>query len=127
MSDLATEKNQITEKMSRKSIFDSSKFWGRGSRHKESLSKDIEISPSITKKEDSQEQLPELTKKEDSQEQLPELTKKEDTQAQIPENNRKPSTPNSVKLYDSISGNYIITRGWDGTNMWVYQIRRKNL
>jgi hypothetical protein len=127
MGDLSADKNKISEEKSRQSIFNSSKFWGLGPRHKESLSEDIEIRPAELKKDDSQEQLPEMAKKEVLQEQLPEISKKDDSQEQIPENTRKPSTPNSVKLYDTTNGKFIFTRGWDGTNMSVYQIRRKNL
>ena len=56
---------------------------------------------------------------------LPEITNKEDSHEQIPKNNPKTSKSSNVKLYDTTNGKFIFTRGWDGTNMSVYQIRRK--
>ncbi|MEH7180411.1 hypothetical protein [Neobacillus vireti] len=123
MSDLAADMNQINERKSRQSIFDSSKFWG----HKKSLNKDTEISPAMTIKDESLEQLPEIIEKEDSIEHHPKVTVINDSIEQIPENNRELSKPDDVKLYESISGNFIISKGWDGTNMSVYKIRRKYL
>jgi hypothetical protein len=99
MGDLTADKNQ--ESVEKKSIFDSFKFWGPGPRHRNSQGVDIDKSPTKITNDDSTDHTPK-------------------------EKLDKSSTEN-VKLYETISGNYIITRGWDGNNMWVFKIRRKML
>jgi hypothetical protein len=98
MGDLTADKNQKSD--DKKSIFDSFKFWGQVPRHSNSLGVDIDTSPKKTIDDDSTDQSPK---------------KKLDN-----------SSPDNVKLYETISGNYIITRGWDDNNMWVFKIRRKS-
>jgi hypothetical protein len=53
----------------------------------------------------------------------------------IPENNvsssqnskrKQTSKSSNIKCYDTISGNYLIRRSWDGNNMVEFFIRRKN-
>lgn len=100
MGDLTADNNQTPAKERKESIFDSFKFWGAGPRNRKSLSKDIEISP--IKIEEEEEIV------------------------HPPKKSSNTSGHNNVKLYDTISGNHIISRGWDGNNMGVFKIRRKN-
>jgi hypothetical protein len=96
---LSVDKNQNQTKEGKKSKFDSFMFWGLGSRRRKSHSEEIEKSPIKVTEEDSKVQ-----KKKKS---------------------KVTSSPGKVKLYETISGNYIITRGWDGNNMWVFRMRKK--
>lgn len=98
MGDFIIDKDQLSQKKS--SIFDSFKFWGHRQKYRDSLSEDIDKSPTITIEDTSTTPAP--------KEKLDE------------------SNPNSVRLYETVSGNFIITRGWDGNNMLVYKMRRKN-
>lgn len=98
MGKFIVDRKQILEK--RKSIFDSFKFWGHRPKFRNSLSIDIEKSQTITIEDVDSNHTPK---------------EKWDV-----------SNPSSVRLYESISGNYIITRGWDGNNMLMYKMRRKN-
>nr|WP_263326557.1 hypothetical protein [Neobacillus sp. Marseille-Q6967] len=38
---------------------------------------------------------------------------------------KKTSKGINMKCYETISGNYILTRGWDGNNMWVFRMRKR--
>lgn len=38
---------------------------------------------------------------------------------------RKNDHTNNTKSFNSVSGNHILTRGWEGNNMSVYRVRRK--
>jgi hypothetical protein len=100
MGDFITDKNQLSEKKT--SIFDSFKFRGHRRKHGNSLSEDIDKSPTITIEEDTS-------------------TNHTPNEKWVVESN-----PSSVRLHETISGNFIITRGWDGNNMLVYKMRRKN-
>ncbi|MFJ5762096.1 hypothetical protein ACIQAA_23835 [Neobacillus sp. NPDC093182] len=103
MGDFMPDKNE------RRSIFDSFKFWGHRPEHRDSLSADIENSPTITIEDVATDKTI------------------EDVAADVtPKEKRDESNPGSVKLYETISGNFIITRGWDGNNMLVYKMRRRN-
>jgi hypothetical protein len=99
MRDLLVGKNHTQTIKGKKSKFDSFMFWGLGSRHRKSHSEEIEKSPIKVTEEDSK----------------PQKKKK----------SKVTSDPKKVKLYETISGNYIITRGWDGNNMWVFRMRKK--
>jgi hypothetical protein len=116
MGDFTAEKNHITEE--KRSIFDSFKFWGHRSKHRNFLSIDIETVPKMTEIEDTKEQTPELSALRTKEE--------EDLTHDSPKAKIDRSTPSHIKIYETISGNYIISRGWDGNNMLVYKIRRKN-
>jgi hypothetical protein len=113
MGDLTADKNQSSDD-DKKSIFDSFKFWGQVPRHRNSHSVDINKSPQKTIDDDSTDQSPIKTIDDDSSDQSP--IEKLDN-----------SSPDNVKLYETISGNYIITRGWDDNNMMLFKIRRKIL
>lgn len=112
MGEFSPDNNQTPAKEHKESIFDSFKFWGTGLRNRKSLSIDIEISPIKIEEEEEivQQEVIDQQKVID----LP------------PKKNSNTSGPNNVKLYDTISGNHIISRGWDGNNMGVFKIRRKN-
>jgi len=116
MGDFTADKNSIPEE--KKSIFDSVKFWGHKSKQRNYLSINIEAVPKMIEIEDTQEQTPELSP-------LMEKVQKDSTQ-DTPKVKKDHSTPSHIKIYETISGNYIISRGWDGNNMLVYKIRRKN-
>jgi hypothetical protein len=90
----------MADKNQKRSIFDSFKFWGQRPKQKDSLDVDIEKKPTITTEDAATNHTPKV---------------KWDV-----------SNPSSLRLYETISGNYIITRGWDGNNMLVYTMRRKN-
>lgn len=102
MGDFTGDKNQPSEE--KRSIFDSIKFWGHRPMDIDSLNvdieKDIETSPTINLENIAVNHTPEAKQDE--------------------------SHPSNIKLYETISGNFIITRGWDGNNMLVYKTRRKN-
>jgi hypothetical protein len=117
MGDFVTDKNE------RSSIFDSSKFWGHRPKHRDSLSADIEKSP-IIKIEDlaTDNTFEDLATDNLATDNSIEDVETDDT----PKEKRDESNPSSVRLYETISGNFIITRGWDGNNMQVYKMRRKN-
>jgi hypothetical protein len=103
MGDFMADKNE------RRSIFDSLKFWGHRPNLKDSLSEDIEKSPIIMIEDLATDNTIEDVETADS-----------------PKEKRDESNPSSVRLYETISGNFIITRGWDGNNMLVYKMRRRN-
>jgi hypothetical protein len=90
----------MADKNQKRSIFDSFKFWGHRPKHRDSQSAVIEKSPTIT---------------------IEDAATNSTT-----EEKRNELIPNSLRLYETISGNYIISRGWDGNNMLIYKIRRKN-
>jgi hypothetical protein len=116
MGDFTADKNHITEE--KRSIFDSFKFLGHRPEYRNFLSIDIEKGSKMTEIEDTNEQTPELSPiKTIVQEDLTDHTPKEKLDS---------LTPSHIKLYETISGNFIITRGWDGNNMLVYRMRRKN-
>jgi hypothetical protein len=117
MGDFTAEKNHITEE--KRSIFDSFKFWGHRSKHSNFLSIDIETGPKMTEIEDTMEQTPELSPLRTKEEE-------EDLNHDSPKVKIGRVTPSHIKIHETISGNYIISRGWDGNNMLVYKIRRKN-
>ncbi|MEH6996695.1 hypothetical protein V7075_29010 [Neobacillus drentensis] len=104
MEDLTAGKNQTMEIKSKNSIFDSSKFWGQGPLHRklinESINEVIDEIPITIEDEESKEQPPKKS-------------------------SNNISSPSNVKHFDTISGNHIISRGWDGNNMWEFKIRRK--
>ncbi|MEC1520521.1 hypothetical protein P9D43_00565 [Neobacillus niacini] len=99
MGDFTSDTSQLSKE--KRSIFDSSKFWGQRPKHRNSLSIEIEKSPTITIEEDS-------------------------AINHAPKENRDEVNPSRMRLHDTIRGDYIITRGWEGNNMLVYKIRRKN-
>ncbi|MFP7298172.1 hypothetical protein [Neobacillus niacini] len=105
MGELSTEKNQTYVLQGNGSIFDSSKFWGKGLRHRNTLSLDQDL-----------EKQPEIIQTIDSIDPAP----KEKI-------DKSSFSSSNVKLYETISGHFIITRGWEDNNMSVYKIRRKNL
>lgn len=116
MGDFTADKNHISEE--KRSIFDSFKFWGHKSKQRNFLSIDIETGPIMAEIEDTKEQTPELN---------PLMEKvQEDSNDGTPKVKRDRSIPSQIKIHETISGNYIISRGWDGNNMLVYKIRRKN-
>ena len=135
MGDFTADKNQISEEKG--SIFDSFKFWGHRPKHRDSLSVEIENSPKMTEIEDTKEQTLELSpietkKQEDSKDQTPELSPietkaQEDSIDHTPKKKIDSPSSSNVKIHETISGNNIITRGWDGNNMLVFKTRRKNL
>jgi hypothetical protein len=97
MGDLTADKNQSSDE--KKSVFDSFKFWGQVPRHRNSHSVDI----------------------------IPKESIDDNSTDQSPQEKLDNSSPDNVKLYETISGNYIITRGWDDNNMMLFKIRRKIL
>jgi hypothetical protein len=103
MGDFMADKNQS------KSIFDSFKFWGQRPRHRDSLSKEIENSPTITIEDVAVDH-----------------TIEDRTAGDTPKEKRDEVNSGSVKLYETMNGSFIITRGWDGNNMMLYKIRRRN-
>jgi hypothetical protein len=109
MEDLTADKNQKSDE--KKFIFDSFKFWGQGPRHRNSQGAVIDKSPKMITIDDSTDHTPTI----------------DDSSDHTPKEKSDKSSPDNVKLFETISGNYIITRGWDGNNMWVFKIRRKNL
>jgi hypothetical protein len=113
MRDLSPDINQTSANESKGSIFDSYKFWGQGKLHRKSLSLDLEKSLIEIKNEDS------IVDKE--------LNTNEDSKKHTPKQETKQSDPITLTLSETISGNYIITRGWDDNNMMLFKIRRKIL
>lgn len=108
----------MADKNQNRSIFDSFKFWGDRAKHRDSLSVDIENSPTITIEDvASDKTIEDVAADKSIEDVLADVTPKE---------KRDESNPGSVQLYETISGNFIITRGWDGNNMLVYKIRRRN-
>lgn len=120
MGDFKADKNQLTEE--KRSIFDSFKFWGHRPKHRDSLRVDIEKSPENAKTDESTNHTP-IEKWIESDQQN---TQENESTKHTPEEKWDETNPSSVRLYETISGNYIITRGWDGNNMLVYKTRRKN-
>lgn len=39
--------------------------------------------------------------------------------------NRKKEKPNNFKSIDTVSGNYVLSRGWESSNMTVFRSKRK--
>ena len=37
----------------------------------------------------------------------------------------KEQKPSSLKFYNTISGNFILTRGWEGNNMSIFRMRKR--
>lgn len=101
MGDFMADKNQS------KSIFDSLKFWGQRPRYR-ALSTDLESSPTIT-----------------IEDVAPDNTIEDRTAEDTPKEKWDEVNSGSVKLYETMSGHSIITRGWDGNNMMIYKIRRR--
>ncbi|PAE44270.1 hypothetical protein [Bacillus sp. 7884-1] len=103
MEDLIADMNQTPDKKSKGSIFDSFKFWGQGPLHRKFINESInEVIDEIPIKIES-----------------------EDSKEQPQKQSSNTSSPSNVKHFDTISGNHIISRGWDGNNMWEFKIRRK--
>jgi hypothetical protein len=123
MGDLSTDKNQTPDKEGKGSIFDSFKFWGQGPLHRkfitESINEVIDEIPIRIESEDSKGmEEPKVLK----------VSKElEDSKEQPSKKNSNTTSPSNVKQFDTISGNHIISRGWDGNNMWEYKTRRKNI
>lgn len=117
MGNFTADKNHIPEQ--KRSIFDSFKFWGHRSKQRNFLTIDIETGPKMTEIEDTKEQTPELSPLRTKEEEL-------DLTHDSPKVKIDRSTSSHIKIHETISGNYIITRGWDGNNMLEYKIRRKN-
>jgi hypothetical protein len=122
MGNFTADKTHIPEE--KRSIFDSFKFWGHRSKHRNFLSIDIETGPKMTEIEDTKEQTPELSPLRPKEEE--EEEEEEDLTHDSPKVKIDRSTPSHIKIQETISGNYIISRGWDGNNMLEYKIRRKN-
>jgi hypothetical protein len=117
MGDYMADKNE------RISIFDSFKFWGHRPNLKDSLSEDIEKNPIIM----IEDLATDNTFEDLATDNLATDNSIEDVETDdTPKEKRDESNPSSVRLYETISGNFIITRGWDGNNMQVYKMRRKN-
>ncbi|MDQ1002331.1 hypothetical protein QFZ28_002731 [Neobacillus niacini] len=116
MRDFTADKKQLLEE--KRSIFDSSKFWGHRPKHRDSLSVDTEKSPTIT--------IEDVAANNTIEEVAADNTIENVATDHTPKEKRDESNPSSVKLYETISGNFIITRGWDGNNMLVYKMRRRN-
>jgi hypothetical protein len=112
MGDFMADNNE------RKSIFDSFKFWGHRPKLRDALSADIEKSPTIMIEDMATDNTIEDVATDDTVEDVA----IEDT----PKEKADESNPSSVSLYNTISGNLIISRGWDGNNMQVYKTRRRN-
>jgi hypothetical protein len=112
MEDFMADKNE------RISIFDSFKFWGHRPNLKDSLSPDIEKSPIII--------IEDLATDNTIGNLATDTTIEDIENDDSPKEKRDESNPSSVRLYETISGNFIITRGWDGNNMLVYKMRRRN-
>ncbi|MDQ0970751.1 hypothetical protein QFZ31_000629 [Neobacillus niacini] len=108
----------MADKNGRRSIFDSLKFWGHRPNLKDSLSADIEKSPIIMIEDLATDNTIGNLATDNSIEDV----ETDDS----PKEKRDESNPSSVRLYETISGNFIITRGWDGNNMLVYKMRRRN-
>lgn len=154
MRELLPDMSQTPADESKKSIFDSHKFWGKEPRHRNSLNINKEKSPikinedpiaevNLDAKEDSIMDSKEtsildskedliLVSKEDSilvSKEDSILDSKEDSipnaKEPIPKQVSDQSDPSTVKVYETLSGNSIITRGWDGNNMSVFKTRRK--
>ncbi|TDL75566.1 hypothetical protein E2R56_07140 [Rhodococcus qingshengii] len=121
MEDLIADMNQTPDKKSKGSIFDSFKFWGQGPLHRkfinESINEVIDEIPIKIESEDSKGlEEPKVLK----------VSKDlEDSKEQPQKQSSNTSSPSNVKHFDTISGNHIISRGWDGNNMWEFKIRRK--
>ncbi|MFB3163387.1 hypothetical protein ABLO26_18720 [Neobacillus sp. 179-J 1A1 HS] len=121
MEDFVADKNE------RISIFDSFKFWGHRPNLKDSLSPDIEKSPIIIIEDLATDNTFEDLATDHTIGNLATDTTIEDIENDdSPKEKRDESNPISVRLYETISGNFIITRGWDGNNMLVYKTRRRN-
>ncbi|NYE04115.1 hypothetical protein F4694_000859 [Bacillus niacini] len=130
MEDFMADKNE------RRSIFDSFKFWGHRPNLKDSLSPDIEKSPIIMIEDLATDNTFEDLATDNTFEDLAtdntignlatDNTIEDVETADSPKEKRDESNPSNVRLYETISGNFIITRGWDGNNMQVYKMRRKN-
>jgi hypothetical protein len=112
MGDFMADNNE------RKSIFDSFKFWGHRPKFRDALSADIEKSPTIMIENMATDNTIEDVATDDTVEDVA----IEDT----PKEKAEESNPSSVSIYNTISGNLIISRGWDGNNMQVYKTRRRN-
>ncbi|MFB3167014.1 hypothetical protein P5G62_007810 [Neobacillus sp. 179-C4.2 HS] len=112
MGDFMADNNE------RKSIFDSFKFWGHRPKLRDALSADIEKRPTIIIEDMATDNTIEDVATDDTIEDVA----IEDT----PKEKADESNPSSVSLYNTISGNLIISRGWDGNNMQVYKTRRRN-
>jgi hypothetical protein len=112
MGDFMEDKNE------RISIFDSSKFWGHRPKLKDSLSADIEKSPTIMIEDVATDNTIEVV--------VPDDTFEDVVTDDTPKEKRDESNPSSVRLHETISGNFIISRGWDGNNMQVYKMRMRN-
>jgi hypothetical protein len=112
MGDFMADNNE------RKSIFDSFKFWGHRPKLRDALSADIEKSPTIIIEDVATDNTIGDVANDDTVEDVA----IEDT----PKEKAAESNPSSVSLYNTISGNLIISRGWDGNNMQVYKTRRRN-
>jgi hypothetical protein len=127
MGDLAADKNQTPDKKSKGSIFDSFKFWGQGPLHRkfinESINEVLDEIPIKIESEDSKGlEEPKVLKVSKDLEDSKVL---EDLKEQPQKQSSNTSSHSNVKHFDTISGNHIISRGWDGNNMWEFKIRRK--
>lgn len=118
MGDFTADKNQS------RSIFDSFKFWGHRPKHTDSLSADIENNPTITIEDVAA--IEDVAIDNTIEDAVSDKTIEDVASDVTPKEKRDESNPGSVQLYETISGNFIITRGWDGNNMLVYKIRRRN-
>jgi len=123
MGDFITDKNQLSEKKT--SIFDS--FWGHRPKHSDSLGADIKKSPTIMIEDVATDNIIEDVETNVTIEDVKTNDTIEDVETDdTPKEEQDELNPSSVRLHETISGNFIISRGWDGNNMQVYKMRRRN-
>jgi hypothetical protein len=121
MGDFMADNNE------RKSIFDSFKFWGHRPKLRDALSADIEKSPTIIIEDLATDNTIEDVATDNTIGDVANDDTVEDVAIEdTPKEKAAESNPSSVSLYNTISGNLIISRGWDGNNMQVYKTRRRN-